>query len=191
MGFFSSGGSASANAGAGIDKAVGRDALGLTSKYGGLQNVYRQAGDKTADQLFTMPANGGLNPYLSQQFANEKSQIGRAYGDQLAAAQKGLTERGMSAAPSGMQASMINSNNRNVGAAETGAYQQQLQNQLGLGLQGVKYNQEQQQLYSPLGPMSVAEGAAEGLGKIAPVQQSFGSGFNNVMKGIGTAAAML
>jgi len=176
MGFFSS---------PGLDavKSATNTAGNLAKSYTGLQNSYRGAGDAAANKLFALPSNGGLNPYLKEQFGQEKEQIGKAYGDTVAAAQKGLAARGMGVAPSGMSASLINSANRNAGEATTNAYGQQVNNQLGLGLQGVKYNQEQQQLYSPLPAID-----EQMKGGQAETAMGATSGFGNVMKGIGTAA---
>lgn len=179
MGFFSS---------PGLDavKSATNAAGNLAGQYTGLQNSYRKAGDTTANQLFRMPGNGGLNPYLSQQFAREKEQIGKAYGDSVAAAQKGLTQRGMGVAPSGMNASIVNTANRNAGEATTNAYGDAVNRQLGLGLEGVRYNQAQQQAYSPLNPLQLQMKGGEtesALGASSP--------FSNIMKGVGTVASAL
>lgn len=179
MGFFSS---------PGLDavKSATNAASNLAGQYQGLQSGYRKAGDTAASQLFTMPADGGLNPYLKQQFAREKEQIGKAYGDTVAAAQKGLTQRGMGVAPSGMNASLINTANRNAGEATTGAYGDAVNRQLGLGLEGVRYNQAQQQQYSPLNPLQLQMKGGE-----LESQLGGGSTFSNIMKGVGTVATAL
>ena len=179
MGFFSS---------PGLDavKSATNQAGALAGQYSGLQSGYRKAGDTTASQLFRMPGDGGLNPYLKNQFAQEKAQIAKSYADNVGAAQKGLAQRGMSLGPSGMNASIINSANRNAGADTTAAYGEQLRNQLGLGLEGVRYNQAQQQMYSPLNPleMQMKGGQAEqAMGASSP--------FSSIMKGVGTVATAM
>lgn len=64
---------------------------------------------------------GGLSPLVSKQLANEKAQIGQAYGSAAAAAKRGLAMRGMGVAPSGLDASITNTAINNAGKAETGA----------------------------------------------------------------------
>jgi hypothetical protein len=179
MGFFSS---------PGLDavKSATTDAGNLAKSYTGIQNTARNAGNRSAGQLFNLPADGGLNPYLKEQFGREKEQIGKAYGDTLAAAQKGVTARGMGVAPSGASTSMINTAGRNAGEAETGAYGDAVNHQLGLGLEGVKYNQEQQQMYNPLPALGTQMQGGQALQAMGD-----GSGFSKVMKGVGTVAPLL
>ena len=64
---------------------------------------------------------GGLSPVVAKQLANEKGQIGKAYSSAAAAADRGLTMRGMGSAPSGMTSSIKNTSINNEGQAETGA----------------------------------------------------------------------
>jgi len=186
MGFFSSGGRQAVGQGVGLAGVAGQAASKQIGIDQGLQQGYRKTGDTTANSLFTLPANGGLNPYLSQQFAREKEQIGKTYGDQVAAAQRGLTQRGMSVAPTGLTASIQNTAIRNAGDTETGAYNDQLKNQLGLGLQGVNYAQQQQQLYDPLKAVAATDQSAQTLGQLGALKQQMGSGFGDVLKAAGT-----
>lgn len=167
-------------------KSATNDAGNLAKSYTGIQTQARNNGNLAANKLFNLPANGGLNPYLKEQFGQEKEQIGKAYGDTVAAAQKGLTQRGMAVAPGGASTSMINTAGRNAGEAETGAYGDAVKNQLGLGLEGVKYNQEQQQMYNPLPAIGTKMQGGQALQQMGAT-----SGFGSIMKGIGTVAPML
>ena len=64
---------------------------------------------------------GGLSPLVSRQLANNEGQIGKAYTSAAQGAQRGLSQRGMGVAPSGLQASIQNSAINNAGQAKTGA----------------------------------------------------------------------
>jgi hypothetical protein len=65
--------------------------------------------------------SGGLSPLVSRQLANNEGQIQKSYASAAQGAQRGLAQRGMSAAPSGLQASITNSAVNNAGQAKTGA----------------------------------------------------------------------
>lgn len=65
--------------------------------------------------------NGGLSPLVSRQLANNEGQIGKAYTSAAQGAERGLSQRGMGVAPSGLQASIQNSAINNAGQAKTGA----------------------------------------------------------------------
>ena len=64
---------------------------------------------------------GGLSPLVSRQLANNEGQIGKAYTSAAQGAERGLSQRGMGVAPSGLQASIQNSAINNAGQAKTGA----------------------------------------------------------------------
>jgi hypothetical protein len=64
---------------------------------------------------------GGLSPLISKQLANNEGQIQKSYASAAQGAQRGLAQRGMSAAPSGLQASITNSAINHAGEAKTGA----------------------------------------------------------------------
>jgi hypothetical protein len=68
-----------------------------------------------------MNLNGGLSPLVGKQLANEQGQISKAYTSAAQGNERGLAQRGMSAAPSGMNASLMNSATNNAGQAQTGA----------------------------------------------------------------------
>ena len=65
--------------------------------------------------------SGGLSPLVSRQLANNEGQIGKAYTSAAQGAERGLSQRGMGVAPSGLQASIQNSAINNAGQAKTGA----------------------------------------------------------------------
>jgi len=99
------------------------------------QNIVKQAGqgvttgqglENQAQNLASadMNLNGGLSPLVSRQLAGNESQIGKAYTSAAQGAQRGLAQRGMSAAPSGLQASITNSALNNAGQAKSGAINQ-------------------------------------------------------------------
>jgi hypothetical protein len=96
------------------------------------QNTVKQAGqdittgqglENQAQNVASQSINtsGGLSPLVSKQLANNEGQIGKAYQSAAQGAQRGLAQRGMSAAPSGLQASITNSAVNNAGQAKTGA----------------------------------------------------------------------
>jgi len=96
------------------------------------QNTVKQAGqdittgqglENQAQNVASQSINtsGGLSPLVSKQLANNEGQIGKAYQSAAQGAQRDLAQRGMSAAPSGLQASITNSAVNNAGQAKTGA----------------------------------------------------------------------
>jgi hypothetical protein len=80
--------------------------------------IQTQAGNLANSELNT---SGGLSPLVSKQLANEQGMIGKAYQGASQAANRGLSQRGMGVAPSGLQASITNTGINNQGQAETGA----------------------------------------------------------------------
>lgn len=96
------------------------------------QNTVKQAGQNvtTGQGLENQGQNiasseintsGGLSPLVSKQLANNEGQIGKAYSSAAQGAQRGLSQRGMGVAPSGLTASINNSAINNAGEAKTGA----------------------------------------------------------------------
>ena len=82
------------------------------------QGLENQAQNIASSEINT---SGGLSPLVSKQLANNEGQIGKAYQSAAQGAERGLAQRGMSAAPSGLQASLQNSQINNAGQAKTGA----------------------------------------------------------------------
>ena len=96
------------------------------------ENTVKQAGqgittgqglENQAQNIASQSINtsGGLSPLVSRQLANNEGQIQKSYASAAQGAQRGLAQRGMSAAPSGLQASITNSAVNNAGQAKTGA----------------------------------------------------------------------
>ena len=82
------------------------------------QGLENQAQNVASQSINT---SGGLSPLVSKQLANNEGQIGKAYQSAAQGAERGLSQRGMGVAPSGMQASLQNSAINNAGQAKTGA----------------------------------------------------------------------
>lgn len=81
-------------------------------------NLYNQGENIANSEINT---SGGLSPLVSKQLANEQGQIGKAYAGASQAQDRGLAQRGMGAAPSGLAASIKNTAVNNEGMADTGA----------------------------------------------------------------------
>lgn len=88
------------------------------SNIGTGQNLVNQGEDIANSEINT---SGGLSPLVSRQLANEKGMIGKTYASSAQAADRGLSQRGMGVAPSGLTASIRNTGINNEGTAETGA----------------------------------------------------------------------
>jgi hypothetical protein len=117
--------------------------------YAGKQAGYANAGDKFASSL--LPAsNGALSPYVKAQLAQQKNDIDKTYQSQSEANIRGLAQRGMGGAPTGLRASITNTAGQQAGQAENQAYANAMNNTAGLGLQGVNYMQNQEQIFDPL-----------------------------------------
>jgi len=77
---------------------------------------------------------------------------------------------------------------RTAADQERQAYTDALNRQQQLGLQGIGYNQQQQQLYNPLSAIGTAS-SAYGQGSSSAAQRAgMGSGVGDVLGGIGTLA---
>lgn len=165
-------GKANTSAGAAGAGNVANTATQTANSDTGIQAGYRKTGDAFANNLIP-DSQGHLSPYAGAQFAQEKKQIGKTYGDMSDVGLRQLGTRGL-AAP-GASASIINTNNRNAGEAETNAYERAQQASLGQGLAGIGYGQTQQQIYNPNAPLSVASGAYGTQGNLGVQQANQGS----------------
>ncbi len=101
----------------------GRGALGNAAQAGQTatqsgQGLVNQGENIANSEINT---NGGLSPLVSKQLANEQGMIGKTYAAAGQAADRGLSQRGMGVAPSGLSASIKNTAINNAGQAETGA----------------------------------------------------------------------
>ena len=137
---------------------TGDTATSIANQNYGAQRGYAGTADPFARSLIPS-ASGKLSPYAAAQFAQNKADIDKTYAANNAATQRGLAARGFGAAPTGLSASLTNTNNRNAGEATTQAYQNALQNTLGQGLAGINYFQNQQQIYNPVPALNAAAGA--------------------------------
>ena len=105
---------------------AGRGAQEGTVKQAG-QNITTGQGLENQGQNIAsseINTSGGLSPLVSKQLAANEGAIGKAYTSAAEGAQRGLAQRGMSAAPSGLQASITNSALNNAGQAKSGAINQ-------------------------------------------------------------------
>jgi hypothetical protein len=167
---------------------LGKQASGIATQNQGIQQGYRAAGDTAASTYFGAPnPQTGLGKATTSQYELDKSNIARTAQDSIAVGQRMLASRGFQGSP-GATSSLINTTNRNADVSTTDAYNRALQNQQQLGLAGIGYNQQQQQLYNPLSAIGTASGAYGQGGNSAAQRAGMGSGFGDVIGGIGTLA---
>ena len=165
-----------------------QQAQGIASQDQGIQNGYRNSGDQIVNSQTN--TQGGLSPLVSKQLANEQGMIGKAYSTAATAANKGLAQRGMGAAPSGLTASINNSAINNAGQAQTGAVGNAFgtQNQLNQGSLG--YDVGQQSQYNPLNALQVANQGVNATTGAASALNKAGSTLGDVGTGLGTIAGL-
>jgi len=102
-------------AGRGNVKSAANSATGNVATAQGLEN---QGANIANSEINT---SGGLSPLVAKQLASEQGQIGKAYTSATQGAERGLSQRGMGVAPSGLQSSLQNTAINNAGQAKTGA----------------------------------------------------------------------
>lgn len=163
-----------------------KTAADITQQDRGTQAGYRTGGDQIASSETN--TQGGLSPLVAKQLANEQGMIGKTYAGASRAAERGLSMRGMGAAPTGLTSSIDNTAINNVGTAQTGAVGKAFgtQNELNNGVLG--YDVGQQKLYDPLrgidaGNQSIGAttGAATALNKAGSTLGDIGSGIGTVL----------
>lgn len=134
--------------------------------------------------------SGGLSPLVSKQLANEEGQIGKAYTGATQGAERGLSQRGMGVAPSGLTSSLENTAINNSGTAKTGAVGN------AFGTQNNLNNTALAQPISALNAGTSAVNASTGAntalnnmptlgGQIFSGLQGLGNTAGNVMTGVG------
>lgn len=135
--------------------------------------------------------SGGLSPLLAKQSANEQGQIGKAYQSAVMGAQRGLAQRGMGVAPSGLQASLQNSQINNAGQAKTGEIGQAFGEQNALNQTAL--NPAISALNAGTGAINASTGANTALsnmptfaGQVFSGLQGLGNTAGNVMNGYGS-----
>ena len=152
----------------------------VAQNYMGKQNAASGMADPFAKSLFaTKP--GELSPLAQAQYGSQIREIRDQYNNLMGQGEGLLANRGFGSMPGGAYASLINSNQRNQGGAETNAYGQAQQNTYNQGLAGLQYALGQQQLYNPTQPLSAIVGA--------PVPPQNSSSLGNTIAGIGQGAA--
>lgn len=158
--------------------------LDIANRDTGVQQGYQAAGDKIANSQVN--TNGGLSPLVAKQLANEQGQIGKAYSTAAQASQRGLAQRGMGVAPSGLEASIRNTAINNAGTAQTGAVGNAFgtQNQLNQG--ALNYDVGQQQLYDPLRALHTANEGVEATTQAGQALNKAGSTLGDIGTGLGT-----
>lgn len=149
-----------------------------------VQNTYRNSGDKIADSQVN--TEGGLSPLVSKQLANERGLIGNTYKGATAAAQRGLSMRGMGSAPTGLQSSINNTAIQNQGVAETGAVGNAFGTQNALNQGVLNYDVGQQHLYDPLRALQVSNEGVNATTEAGKALNSAGSTLGDIGSGFGT-----
>lgn len=168
--------------------AAGKSALNIANQDAGIQGGYRKQSDTLSNSMVN--SSGGLSPLVSKQLANEQGMIGKTYGGLAQAAQKGLTMRGMGVAPTGLNASIANTANRQTGEAQTGAIGDAFGKQLGLNLGGLDYLTGQQRAYNPLTALETATGAANAGANAGAALSKEGSLLGDIGSGLSTLSGM-
>jgi hypothetical protein len=167
------------------DTANRENAIASTDRQA--QMAYKAKADPFAASLLP-GANGALSPYAAAQLGQQKRNIGKTYGDIAQVGLKGLAARGMGSAPTGMQASLINTAGRNAGEANTNAYEDAQKNTLNQGLAGLQYSQGQQQLYDPTKSLATSIQARNVAANAGKLRNGMGSGLGDLGAGLGAFA---
>lgn len=89
---------------------------------------------------------GGINDLSRAQLANDETNIAKTYDQIRESGMRQLGAAGFNRAPSGFTSSVINTNAKNEGDAQTAAYRNALQNTYNTGLQALNYRTGQQGL---------------------------------------------
>jgi len=170
-----------------------KTAADITQQDRGTQAGYRTGGDQIANS--EVSTNGSLSPLVAKQLASERGLIGNVYKGASRAAERGLGMRGMSAAPTGLTASIDNTAIDNAGRAQTGAVGDAFGTQNSLNNNVLGYDVGQQKLYDPLRGIEAGNEsidsttkAGEALSKAGSLAGDIGSGLGIVLgpKGLAT-----
>lgn len=158
----------------------GRGALGNAATAGQAATTTGQniTGDAMNVANSEVNTNGGLSPLISKQLANEQGQINKAYSGASQAADRGLSQRGMGVAPSGLTASIKNTAINNQGAADTGAVGNAFgtQNQLN----NSAYAQPISALNATTGGINATTGAGTALNRAGSTLGDVGAGLSGL-----------
>lgn len=126
---------------------------------------------------------GSLSPFSQSQLDSDLRNINDTYGGLRKTGLKSIAQRGFGNAPTGMEASVINTGNENQGKEETGAYENALQKTYGEQLEAMKARMGLQSIYDPTKPAGVASDAAYR-------QSQMGSTLGDISAGLGSAAGL-
>src|SRR5271166_3353224 len=143
------------------------------------QGLENQAQGIASSEINT---NGGLSPLVSKQLANNEGQIGKAYQSAAQGAERGLSQRGMGVAPSGLQASLQNSAINAGGQAKTGAIGNAFSTQQELNQ--TAFNPAISALGATTGATNAATGANTALSQMPTIAGQVFSG----LQGLGSMA---
>lgn len=136
----------------------------------------------------------GLSTSANAQYEQDKRNIDQSYGDATRVAEKNLAYRGMDQAPSGMLASVINTNNRNAGEARTNAFENAQKNTYGQQAEAANLEQGLQGIYNPLPAVNTQLEGANMQSKMGSTLGDIGTGLTSLaggFAGIGTGLAGL
>jgi len=158
---------------------LGTAASGATGNIGTANNLEQQGQNIANSEINT---SGGLSPLVSKQLANQTGAINKAYSDQAEAADRGLAQRGMGVAPSGMSASIKNTAINNAGQATTGAVGNAFGTQNTLN--NTALSQPLSALNAGTGAVNSAVGAGKALNTAGSTLGDIGSGLSG-LAGIG------
>jgi hypothetical protein len=151
-----------------------------------LQNGYRGQSDVLNNSLVN--TNGGLSSVVAKQLANQKAQIAKTYQNAALAANRGLAQRGMGVAPTGLESSIRNTAINNEGQAETSAVGDAFGKQLGLNENGLNYLANQQRVYNPVEDINAGSTAVNAAPKAGEAESQAGSLLGDIGAGLMTFA---
>lgn len=179
------GSEAAKNAAAGAG-ATGQAAQDTAKSNTATQTAARQTADPFAKSLLPSK-NGGLSPYAQAQYGQEKVQNAQNAQNTRAMGLRGLAQRGFNNSP-GSNASLMNTASEGQNRADTGAYQNAMQNTLGQGLAGLNYFGNQQQMYDPTKAYGAASNAYGTQAQAANVINQSPTLAGGIMQGLGGLA---
>lgn len=159
----------------------GRSALNNATTAGQTNTADAQNIANTTTGIANSEVNtsGGLSPLVSKQLASEKGNIQQAYTGASQAANRGLSQRGMGVAPSGLTASITNTGINNEGKAETGATGNAFGTQNELN--NTAFAQPLSAVNAANSGVNATTGAASALNKAGSTLGDIGSGLGTVM----------
>lgn len=132
----------------------------------------------------TLP--NGLSQSANAQLNQDKANINQTYADATRVGEKNLAYRGMDQAPSGMLASIINTNNRNAGEARTNAFESAQKNTYGQQANAAELEQGLQSTYNPLPAVNTELTGAVDQSKMGSTLGDIGSGLTTLAGGFGS-----